>query len=401
MKMDRAQQLADRVRRIREEMNEARARLAAGEAKEAIRILAGVLADDPAHAEAPGLLLAAQQEQLRQNDAARADAILYARHLVTQGQFAQAIEALTACARKVGDHADLQRVAEEVCRAEAAAATKERIESALASASGQVGKGEFAAASTILAPLAAEFPAHVDIRELLKFVAQEEARVRRVMEQLASLEKPTRSETPTALPLQEAKPERTRVIDRALEMSQEHEQCGQIAEAMHVLDVALSRYPEAAVLVNERLRLLAPKPAVPSWAPGQAPKASTQMPAPAPPQDHKADVGRISVPDSPAPAPSIRRFLWAGGVAAGVLLFVGLGYRLFTKPTPTGLSNSPRCNSRPPRNFRQRRSRWRLHLLLRLQRLPRPRPTQPRPRRRLRFRSINPRRHWRRCFRPA
>jgi serine/threonine protein kinase len=322
MRMERAQKMAERARRIREELNEARVRLSAGEPKEAQRILAAVLADDPENAEAAGLQRTAGQARGRQEDAARADAILYARHLAAQRQFAQALDALATCGRKLGEHPDLQGAVEQVRRAEAAVAAQARMEEAIAKASEHVRNGEYAAASVILTPLATEFPANADIRELVKFVTQEEARARRVMaqraaqeraaqEQRALLEKAARETVPAGVP-PIAKPDRATTIARALEMSRQHAGAGRIPEAVHVLDVALSRYSDAVELVNERLRLVAP-------APAPLAEATNPVSTPQAPSDRQRSLSlsmRLLLG---------RRMLWAGIAAVGAVA-AGLGY---------------------------------------------------------------------------
>jgi tetratricopeptide (TPR) repeat protein len=347
IRMERAQQMAERARRILEELQQARARLAAGDPREAQRILAGILADDPDNTEAPGIMQAALQEREREDDAARADAILRARDLAAQLQFAQAIEVLATCARKTGNHAGLQQAEQGVRRAEKEAAARARIEGAISKANEHIRKGDYTAASHVLAPMAVSFPDHPDIQERVKFVAQEEARVRREREQRAAVERAAaeraavaraaaerpgaeraaeRAAVTEALPVpppQPAEPNEARVVEQALKMSREHELYGRLADAVHILEVALSRYPDAAELSNERLRLVTP-----------APQANQQT-----------DMGKIPVPDTPvpntlvpdtparaAPASSSRRLLWVGIGTVGVLLCAALGYRLYPKP---------------------------------------------------------------------
>jgi serine/threonine protein kinase len=327
MRMERAQQMAERARRIREEMNEAHARLTGGNPKEAQRILAGVLAEDPDNAEAAGLMSAAQHESRRQDDVARADAIVYGRYLAAQQQFTQAIEVLATFARTVGDGSDLQQAMKEVRQAETAALTQARLEGAVAKASEHARRGEYATASLILAPLAAEFPTNADIEELLKFVDREEARLRRMTDRHVSQEKLADPQVPLEPSPQATKAEAERVIGRALQMSREHERSGRISEAVHVLDVALTRYPNAAELVNERVRLLAPKPVLVDPAPRQGSEPPSQ----------------VLVPSlaSPKFAPPSRRTLWAGCGVAAVLLCAGLGYQLFIEASSPGTSNTP------------------------------------------------------------
>jgi predicted Ser/Thr protein kinase/tetratricopeptide (TPR) repeat protein len=331
MRWERAQKIAERARRIREAINDAHSRLAGGAARDAEEILAGILAEDPNNPEALSLMPKAQQERVRRDEAARADAILYSRHLVSQRQYAQALEVLDGCAGQVGDHPDLLQAREEVRRAELAGAALARVEAAISRANEFARNADYPAASAVLTPLAAEFPANPDIRELLKFIAEEEARTRRVAEQRARPPSGTapalfRPPSGTAPAL---KPDRATVIQRALEMSREREQNGQVPEAIHVLEVALSRYPDARELEKERLRLSAPKPAPLEWAPGVAPVMPKPDPAPPP---TPAPLPRPAPNPSTPPTPN-RRTLWLALAGVGTV-FAGLTFWLITKPGP-------------------------------------------------------------------
>jgi predicted Ser/Thr protein kinase/tetratricopeptide (TPR) repeat protein len=331
MRWERAQQLAERARRIRDAMNDARSRLAAGAARDAEAILAGILAEDPDNAEALSLLPKARQERSRRDEAARADAILYSRHLISQRQYAQALAVLDDCVGQVGDHADLRRAMEEVRRGELAGATQARVEAAVARANEHVRNADYGGASAVLTPLAAEFPANADIRELLKFVAEEEARIRRVAEQRAAQELSAARPPSGAVPVMKA--DRAAVIQRALEMSREREHNGQVSEAMHVLEVALSRYPDAQDLEKERLRLSTPKAPPIEWAPGAAPEAAAPPAVPVPPPvSGPVPLPAANPPLGPAPG---RRTLWL--VVAGVgTACAGLLYWQFAKPCGFG-----------------------------------------------------------------
>ena len=330
MRLERAQQIAERARRIREAMNDARSRLAAGAAREAEEILAGILAEDPDNAEASNLMPQARQERARRDEAARADAILYSRHLISQRQYAQALAVLDDCVGEVGDHADLRQAMEEVRRAALAGAALARVEAAIAEANEYARRGDYGAASAVLKPLAAEFPANADIRELLQFVAEEEARLRRLAEQRSTQERSAFRPPSGAVPA--VTPDRATVIQRALEMSRERERNGQAAEAMHVLEVALSRFPDARELEGERLRLSMPKAPPIQWAPGAAPEAAAPAAAGIPP-------GPAPVPLPPAgpsvrPAPR-RRIWWLAAAGVGTAC-AGLLYWQFARPSEPG-----------------------------------------------------------------
>ena len=360
LRWERAQQMAERARRVREAMNQARSRLAAGSARDAEVILAGILAEEAENAEALTLRAQAEQQRAHQDEAARADAILYSRHLVAQRRYAQALAVLDDCARQVGDHADLGRAMEEVRRAELAETTRVRVEEAIARANQHVRNGDYDGATAVLAPLAAEFPADADIRELLKYIAEEEARARRVAEQRAAQERSAAPPPSGAVPAM--KLDRATVIQRALEMSRERERNGQVSEAIHILEVALSRFPDAQDLENERLRLSMPKAPRIEWAPDMAPKPAAPAAAPIRPPVWEPAPLPAEGP-SPRPAPG-RRTLWllvlgVGTACAGLLYWQLAKPCGFGKPcapvSPAGASE-PRAAGRGTRAVRARRA---------------------------------------------
>jgi len=356
MRWERAQKMAERARHLNESLATARSRLAAGAAREAEEILGVLLAEDPENHEAAGLMQKAQAERARQDETARADAILNSRHLTAQRQYAKALAAVEQCAAKVGDHPDLQKAREEVRRAEFAQAALTRIDAAISAANQHLRNGDYTSATALLSPLAAEFPDNADIRELLKFVAEEQARNRRVEEKRrpsggapalslggtgtgpALFRPPPGSAT-------SAKPDRATVIQRALEMSRERELNGQVADAIHVLEVALSRYADAHELEKERLRLMLPKPAPIEWAPGAAPALpkldlAPAPPEPAPPSPQVRVAPAFTPPPelSPPAAPGhsgSKRTLWLAIAGIGTV-GAALAYWQMTKPSGTG-----------------------------------------------------------------
>jgi hypothetical protein len=212
-----------------------------------------------------------------------------------------------------------------------AGATQARVEAAVARANEHVRNADYGGASAVLTPLAAEFPANADIRELLRFVAEEEARSRRVAEQRAAQERTAARPAFGTVPAVTL--DRSMVIQRALEMSREREREGQVSEAIHILEVALSRFPDAQDLENERRRLSMSRTHPIQWAPGMAPEVAAPAAAPVPPPV----TGPVRLPaecPSLRPAPG-RRKLWLAAAGVGIAC-AGLLYWQIAKPCGFG-----------------------------------------------------------------
>ena len=331
MKLDRAQKMVERGRRIRDFLNDARAKLSMSMPLEAEQILVDALAEDPENSETQSLLQRARQERAHQAESARAVAILQARSLQAEQKFSQAMMVLDDCATRLGDHDTLQQARGEIRRAEASAFTLASIEAAISSANEALRKSDYASALAALKPLAEEFPTNADIRELLNFIVSEEARTRRVADQRAAVAAETGPPASSTAPLLAVKPDRAAVIQRALEMSRDFVQKGQTKDAIHVLEVALARYPDASELEIERLKLQPSKSPV-DWNPGAAPVIP-------------------SLPGAgPLPLPPSRSMpVWLAVAAATVVSAAGLWHfsRPDASPRPDRVGPAPALTAAP------------------------------------------------------
>jgi serine/threonine protein kinase len=306
LRLERAKSFAERAHRVQTDLSEARSSLSRGDLPQADRLIAGILAEEPDHAEAIQLRDRIEQAATRKAEAARAEAVFTNRLLVSEGRFEEALSLLDTCSRESGAHPSVDEAREEVRRALSEQSLRKRLEADMARAQEYIRQGDYSGADAVLAPLLREFPGNAEVADLRAYLQSERLRAERLASRpsLAAM-----TAAPSAVP---TPPDRETVIQRALEMSRQREAAGERADAIHVLDVALSRYPETAELLAERRRLS--EPAIPPALPTLA----------------------ISEP-RPADAPLRRRafrwraVMWAG-VSAVLLLAAGLAYRSLSGP---------------------------------------------------------------------
>jgi serine/threonine protein kinase len=209
LRLDRATDLAERERRTRAELNEAKAQLLAGTPRDAQRILAVILAGDPENAEAALLKPLIDDAVEKQDLAARTGAILRASVLASNDQFDEAISMLRAAIAQIGDHPDLRRVEEEIRQAAKARVEQVLIDEQLSKANRLIRQGHYREALELLAPLARTYPEHEGIREAAGRANAEHARraARETAAGLTRLPLPPPVQTlPVQIPLVQAPP---------------------------------------------------------------------------------------------------------------------------------------------------------------------------------------------------
>jgi predicted Ser/Thr protein kinase/tetratricopeptide (TPR) repeat protein len=370
LRLERANDMAERVRRTRAELAEARARLEAGAARDAQTIVTVVLAGDPDNVEAEALMEEISEAIVKQDEAARTDAILRARMLASNDQYEQAISLLRATLVQVGDHPDLRKAEDEIRQAAAVKAEQNRIDEQISAANDRVRRGLYTEAKDLLAPLAHQYPDHEAIRDTMARAEAEkkrtEAKEASEMGKLKALQAktvpPAPPASPVVMPPSPPPPppstapipglNKTVVISRALEIAREHELRNDPEEAVRVLDVALSGYGENPDLAAERRRLAAKAAA--KTQPVVVPPPPPAPPPPAPAAQREPSDIRPPEPSGsqdPAARTGVSISYWVAVAAIGCLIGAGV-YIWQTRQTPPTASEVtptvPQATPAPP-----------------------------------------------------
>ena len=343
LRLEHARELAEKAKKARNELNDARTVFAGGRLKEAREMVARILQRDPGNQEARDLLEVIEVEIERRDATTLADALLRARWLSTQLHFDEALAVLEACRQQIGERPELRRVEAEVTAARAQRREEDVVSQAIALTQRYLDRGKYAKAREICEPLAKKYPGDPQIQELLR-----QAQAGHEMEHRDTTTVETSPGVQPAV-------DRAAVISRALELSRAYELDGRIAAAIHVLEVALSRLPDAVELAEERQRLIhsGPTADVPPPKVGPVQDETTQKKAqvsaplpwevpPAVPQPRLTPAPEVEPAVAAETQGSARKFPWRLGLATGGLVVMlaagGVYWKLRTGHTDGGSS---------------------------------------------------------------